>query len=709
MRTKLSMPISRVPTQDLPKFQQVATGSDDRMLFVDSRKDMELGYFSNSRMHRSVVWLRKNLLGKSSSGRQSKDIAGAYDRFIDVVRASHLNRNDAELQRVQGQLADDLSRGKPLTARKVRQALAEIAPDNPQFVLVNRQTINRHANGAAVSRLVKDAAAARPSLAGMKAPHQLLSRSDRARVCDRIAASLDAVGQIAETRIDEATAQATARREVESELARLEARLSGLPRKEKAEFAELTEHLQETDEEMATSMDELSSLRDAPADSEDRKLAISRLALGRRRLALANERLNSLEEKFRSTGPIDAAGQKLLDDLRGNIADLQVDLADFVTDYDIDAVTTPGAANRADTSPAPGDNATEWFAPVGPAGAWELVDYGKILTPGSSEEQRQVDATAFDSYLDKALYGAKLHFDPKQVSPGNARTSMRRMLAPAMPMPEVSSRGALFGQAGNSAFPPTHKVVDDPVKLSSRELRDRLNLLQAKRRCLAETEQLAAQGKPVTEEELQAVQDYIDTSSDVNGVLCAGRASNARIDRKIANLDSVLEKLPDNRVSTYRALRADSAVAEELLAAAGTGNTVLSSKGFISTSVAPEVSKTYWRVRLHGGDSEILYEVRGLRGKNISALPDLAERRFDAAGREYMSEEERLVQPSPNIDNSGSTSGEILFQPGSRFLVTAGARHQNENRYAFVLQEIADDSDLPESARMLDLNRLMPQ
>ena len=667
------------------------------MVFVDTRNDRALAYFNNTRLMRAVVWLRTNVPTRQSAHRQRQDIAEAYKRFTGAIQDSQLHPDTAELRHVNEQLAEDQRQGKPLTTRKVRQVLTAIAPENPEFALANRHAVARHASGAMSASRIGESAASR-TLGALDAPRQLMSQSDRAKVSERIATELTRRAGRAGARVADAEAQAVVRAEVDAEVQRCGARLAGLGRQDVAEINTVAVWMEDGAADVADATGHLAAGEGSPDGLERRQLIESKIATARRALPLGHQKLDGLEERLHAKGQLDGDRLKLLGDLRENLVDLQIDIGDLVVDHEL-AGTEPDrtAADAGGT----GAGKADWFAPVAPPADWRLVDPDAIAgrTPAGQE--------TFEPYLDAALHGTQLNTAPTQISTSSAKRSMLRMLSPATPTPQIVPNPQSHVRWGRpSLFPSAQKVVGDPLELSPREFRDRLNVLQAKRRSLEEVRALEAANTPLTDDELQAVNDYIDTSSDVNGVLCGGKPSNPRIDTKIANLNSLLAKLPDNQLTTYRALRTDSTMAERLLQAAAGGDTVLTSAGFISTSVAPEVSKGYWRVGLHGGDSEVVYEVRGLRGKNIAALPDQVERQMAASRRGYMSEVERLQEPLPNIDNSGSKSGEILFQPATRFLLIAGAKHQEENRYGFILQEVAEDTDVPESAQTLDLNRL---
>ena len=686
------------PVGDLHIFQRVATESKDRMIFVDTRNDHGLAYFNNTRLMRAAVWLRQKSPSGPNARRHRQDIAEAYKRFTGAIQASQLHHDGAELRRVNEQLAQDLRQGKPLTSRKVRQILTTIAPDNPEFALAGRHTVIRHAIGAMSASRIGEAAAT-SVLGALGAPHQLVSRSDRAKVSERIAAELTQRAGRAGARVTDAEAQAVVRAEVDAEVRRGGARLKGLGRQDVAEIKTVTVAMEDVAADVADATGHLAAGADSLDGLERRQLIESKIATARGALLLGHRKLDGVEERLRAKGQLDGERLKLLGDLRENLVDLQIDVADLSTDHELVGTEPDRTGSGADAGAA-GVGKADWFAPVAPPSDWQLVDLEAIAGGAPAGQE------AFESYLDAALHGTQLNFAPSQISPSSTKRSMLRMLSPATPMPEVLPNPESDLRSGRrSLFPPVWRVVGDPLELSTREFRDRLNLLQAKRRSLEEVRVLEALEKPLTNDELQAVNDYIDTSSDVNGVLCGGKPTNPRITDEIEKLDAVLAKLPNSRLTTYRALRTDSAMAERLLKAAAGGRTVLTSKGFISTSVAPEVSKGYWRVGLHGGDSEVVYEVRGMRGKNIAALPDHAERQMAASGRQYMSEAQRLQEPLPNIDHSGSMSGEILFQPGSRFLLIAGAKHHEEKRYGFILREI-DDTEVPESAQTLDLNRL---
>ena len=690
---------------DLRLFQNIARDPKDRMIFVDSRNEHGVAYFNNSRRNRAVVWLRRHSTNRENAQRQRQDISQAYERFTGAIRAGQLHRDEGELRRVDEMLAEDMRRGRPLTSRRVRQVLAAIAPRNAESALTNRLAIARHASGPNVTQRLRGAATTR--LHGLGAPEQLVSRSDRARISERIAADLAQRADRPGTSISDAEAEAVVRREVEAEVRRCESRLSGLTRRDVDEIETLASEMDDAAREISRATHDLDVGANPLDGPEQRRLTESKIATARQSLMLGHRRLDDLEERLRAADQLDDKRRKLLDDLRENLVDLQVDVADLVADYDLDG-TDPGSASPAGsgTPEAAGAGIPDWLAPVAPPSDWHLLDVGAVAGARGDVSAGDADE-ALQSYLDVVLSGTELHTAPSEISTSAAKLAMRRMLGPAMPMPSVVPNPERLRRMGaRSALPSLHKFVGDPLDLSSRELRDRLNVLMAKRRSLEEVRELAAADTPLTDDELQAVNDYIETSTDVNRVLCAGESSSARVDRKIAGLNAALAKLPDNRVTTYRALRVEPAMAERLLAAAADGRTVLTSDGFISTSVAPEVCKTYWNARLHSGDSQVMYEVRGLRGKNIAALPDHVDREMDASMRSYMSEEERMLVPRPSIDSSGSMSGEILFRPGTRFLLVAGAKHHEENRYGFILKELADDAEVPEDAATIDLNRL---
>ena len=238
-----------------------------------------------------------------------------------------------------------------------------------------------------------------------------------------------------------------------------------------------------------------------------------------------------------------------------------------------------------------------------------------------------------------------------------------------------------------------HLLSDwDPRKSDSRTPNvQRGDILHAKQAFLETQHKLRAQGKSLTEAEIEQLNAYVE-NADINRHLGMSQGDASRLPgryrHQYAGMQSGLAKLPDERAIVYRGTTTSHATIDRFRDSVGG---LFAATAFVSTSAAPNFAKEFTRpegIRNQTAtDCELRFQILGRSGKNISGIPDLAD---------------GFEDPNMIIGN-----GEILFSPGTTFRLVAVAKHPQRDVYGMVLKEEAQTTGRLGAVRDLQDANLM--
>ena len=298
----------------------------------------------------------------------------------------------------------------------------------------------------------------------------------------------------------------------------------------------------------------------------------------------------------------------------------------------------------------------------------QQVDAGQ-LRQASRRAADIARASGISLGSDSAAAAAGRSYSP-QISRPAAKNALDLLLNHNERMP------ALPDQSADPA-----KQQKDPSQVKNRNSRMmNMELMTIQQRGLSEMAANEQKGIVFTHPEMLALEEYASDPGQVKAALESGQPPRRRqVGETVRNLHSALEKLPDTRLNAYRGIHTSTERADRLLErvlAGGKQRVLLQASGYMSSSATMDPALDHAQGQRNSRDRAQVYcQIRGRTGKNISMI----QHAFDRGGGARL-----------NLDHgSGKPAiGEVLFRPGSQFVVLAGGKHPSENRYGFVLQEV---------------------
>ena len=349
-------PLSENRLNDLLAFQDTAQSREDRMVFVNTRKDGELGNFRNTFGARCTVWLRKNVTRRNVQG---EEITQAYRRFIDSIADTQHTLNAAELDRAKALLDDDMRAKKPLSSYKVKQVLQSLDADRPEHVLQNRTVAKYYSTAEYLDTAIAGVASGKPGLSALKDVPELVTAQDKTDLSGRIYNRLLTASAGREAPFTPAEAEVIAREEIKGLLDNFE---TDLNRGASLNAMADTNAVSAACKEVSATLDEaeasLASMKSLPPAHEQRAEAGFSLSAAQRVLTLMHYKVVDIETALSENGQLSGHKAGLVRSLQDRLALQHQRLADLATEHDLDmsgstafargirlssAETTPGA------------------------------------------------------------------------------------------------------------------------------------------------------------------------------------------------------------------------------------------------------------------------------------------------------------------------------------------------------------------------------
>lgn len=351
-------PLSENRLNDLLAFQDTAQSKEDRLVFVNTRQDGELGKFRNTAGNRCVVWVRKHVTRRKV---QRQEITQAYQRLIDSIAVTQHTVNSGELSRVKTLLGDDMRARKPLSSYKIRQVLNSLDANGPEHVLQNRTVAKYYSTTDYLDTAIALSASDKPRLSALKDVPELITDQDKKGLSEKIYNRLmtESAGREAPFSLEEG--EEIAREEVKELLDNFENDLNrGASLNAMADTNAVSIACKEVSAALDKAEASLASMKSLPSRHEQRTEVGFALSSAQRVLTLMHYKAVDIKTALSENDQLDGHKDGLIRSLQDRLAIQHQRLADLATNHDLDLFGSTAFARgirMSSAETAPGDRA----------------------------------------------------------------------------------------------------------------------------------------------------------------------------------------------------------------------------------------------------------------------------------------------------------------------------------------------------------------